>query len=337
VLASFDAAVASAAGSSTDAPAVRASGTTVSDRNSAAPATGIDCVDEMALALGNKGGSSEVLSGKYFTAAGGIKWARVPGLDSLVAEAYNAVAVAHSKHGGKSAAREAVVKVLHGHTSLSADLKEALTVERVVPWHQHPVEKILPRLKAMYLTQTGAGDISSPYLCIYNALEDYKEKRDKEKDVSTAEQNKQAEKKETLTPARLIATGKISRVANSIAGAVELPESPEVARDVFPDSEKVDDSLLDLVSDDMEVDDGGGGESWHSSGDDDDDAGTCERDGAAGASAPTISRSRFLNRARGADAMRATKAPKKKRTTAREMVAKFQDKAAKSLAAADDG
>jgi hypothetical protein len=45
---------------------------TVCDRNSAGPATGIDCVEEMAVALGNKGGSSEVLSGKYFTAAGGI-------------------------------------------------------------------------------------------------------------------------------------------------------------------------------------------------------------------------------------------------------------------------
>jgi hypothetical protein len=94
-LASFDAAVASTAGSPTaDAPAVRTSVTTLSDRSSERPAT-VDCVEEMALAPGNKGESSKVLSGKYFTAAGGIKWARVPGLDALVSEAYNAVDVAH--------------------------------------------------------------------------------------------------------------------------------------------------------------------------------------------------------------------------------------------------
>jgi hypothetical protein len=141
-LASFDAAVASAGGSSTaDAPAVRASVATVSDRISAGQVTGVDFMEEMAVAPGNKGGSSEVPSGKDFTAAGGIEWARVPGLDVLVAEAYNAGDVAHSKHDGKSAAREAVVKILRGHNSLSADLKEALTVERVVPGHRQVVEK----------------------------------------------------------------------------------------------------------------------------------------------------------------------------------------------------
>jgi hypothetical protein len=130
-LASFDAAVASAAGLSTaDAPAVRDSVTTVRDRSGAGQATGVDFVEGMEVAPGNKGGSSEVLSGKYFTAAGGIKWARIRGLDALVADSYNAVDVAHSKHGGKAVAREVVVKVLHGHKSLSADLKEALTVEQ---------------------------------------------------------------------------------------------------------------------------------------------------------------------------------------------------------------
>jgi hypothetical protein len=49
----------------------------------------------MSVGPGNNGGSSEVLSAKYFTAACGIKWARVPGLDALVAEAYNAVDVSH--------------------------------------------------------------------------------------------------------------------------------------------------------------------------------------------------------------------------------------------------
>jgi hypothetical protein len=73
-LASFDAGVASAAGSSTaDAPAVRASVTTVSDRSSAGQATGVDVVEEMAVAPGKKGGSSEEPSGKDFTAAGSIK------------------------------------------------------------------------------------------------------------------------------------------------------------------------------------------------------------------------------------------------------------------------
>jgi hypothetical protein len=197
-----------------------------------------------------------------------MKWARVPGLDALVVEAYNAADVAHSKHGGKAASREAVVKFLRGHKSLSADLKGALTVERVVPRHRQLAEKCLPRLKAKYLTQTGAGDMSSPDLRLYNALEDYKKKRDEQKEVSTAEKNKEAEKKATLLLARSIATGKISRVANSIAGAVELPESPEVARDVYTDNEKVDYNV-DLVCDDVELDDGGGMESWHSSGDKD--------------------------------------------------------------------
>jgi hypothetical protein len=49
----------------------------------------------MSVGPGNNGGSSEVLSAKYFTAACGIKWARVLGLDALVAEAYNAVDVSH--------------------------------------------------------------------------------------------------------------------------------------------------------------------------------------------------------------------------------------------------
>jgi hypothetical protein len=169
-----------------------------------------------------------------------------------------------------------------------------------------------------------------------NALEDYKKQRDEEKEVSTAEKNKEAEKKATLLLARSIAIGKISRAANNVAGADELLESPEVARDLYPDDDKVDDNL-DLVSEDMELDGGGDRESWHSSGDEDEDAARCECDDAAGASAPTVSRSRFLKRARGADAMRATKAHKKRRTTAREMVANFQDKVAKSLAAADDG
>jgi hypothetical protein len=136
-----------------------------------------------------------------------------------------------------------------------------------------------------------------------------------------------------LLLARSIAIGKISRAANSVAGADEVLESPEVARDLYLDDDDVDDNL-DLDSEDVERDGEGDRESWHSSGDEDEDAGRCECDGAAGASSPTVSRSRFLKRA---DAMRATKAHKKRRTTAREMVANFQDKVAKSLAAADDG
>jgi energy-coupling factor transporter ATP-binding protein EcfA2 len=55
-------------------------------------------------------------------------------------------------------------------------------------------------------------------------LEDYEKKRDEEKEITTAEKSKEAEKKETSLLARSIATGK-SRLANSIEGAVELPES----------------------------------------------------------------------------------------------------------------
>jgi hypothetical protein len=231
---------------------------------------------------------------------------------------------------------EAVVKILRADKSLYVDFKGALTVERVVPRHRQLVEKSWPRLKAKYLTQTDAGDMASPDLRLYNALEDYKKRRDEENEITTAEKNKEADKKEPLL-ARSIATGKISRVVNGIPRAVELPESPEVVPDVFLDSERVDDSPLDLVSDDVEVEDGCGGESLHSSGDEDEGAGRCERDGAARASAPTVGRLRFLKRSRSADAMRATKAHKKKCTTAREMVATFQDMAAKSLAAADDG
>jgi hypothetical protein len=183
-----------------------------------------------------------------------MKWARVPGLDALVVEAYNAADVAHSKHGGKAASREAVVKFLRGHKSLSADLKGALTVERVVPRHRQLAEKCLPRLKAKYLTQTGAGDMSSPDLRLYNALEDYKKKRDEQKEVSTAEKNKEAEKKATLLLARSIATGKISRVANSIAGDVELPASPGGCAGCISRKRE---GNLDLVSDDVELDDGG--------------------------------------------------------------------------------
>jgi hypothetical protein len=51
-------------------------------------------------------------------------------LRGRVADSYNAVDVAHSKHGGKAVAREAVVKILRGHKSLPADLKVALTVEQ---------------------------------------------------------------------------------------------------------------------------------------------------------------------------------------------------------------
>jgi hypothetical protein len=138
-----------------------------------------------------------------------------------------------------------------------------------------------------------------------------------------------------LLLAHSIATGNISRFANNIAGAVELPEFPEVTRDVFPDNKKVHDNL-DLVSDDVELDDGGGRDCWHSSGDEDEDAGRYARDYAAGASGPAVCRSRFLKRERDADGMRATKAHKKMRTTAREMVVNFQDKVAKSLAVADD-
>jgi hypothetical protein len=58
----------------------------------------------------------------------------------------------------------AVVKILRGHKSLSADLREALTVEQVVPRHGKLVEMDLPQLKSKYLTQTGAGDRSSPDL-----------------------------------------------------------------------------------------------------------------------------------------------------------------------------
>jgi hypothetical protein len=211
-------------------------------------------VEEMAVATGNKGGSSEETSGKDFTAAGSIKWARVSGLDALVAEVYNAVDVEHSKHSGKSAAKEAVVNILRGHKSLSADLKEALTVERVVPRNRQLVEQSLPRLKAKYLTQTGAGDMSFPDLRLYKALEDYRKMRDEEKEVSTAEKNKAAEKKATLLLARSIATGKISRVANSIAGDVELPASPGGCAGCISRKRE---GNLDLVSDDVELDDGG--------------------------------------------------------------------------------
>jgi hypothetical protein len=50
-----------------------------------------------------------------------------------------------------------------------------------------------------------------------------------------------------------------------------------------------------------------------SSGDGDEDAGSGERDDAVGASAPIVSRWRCLRRARGADAMRATKVHKRRR------------------------
>jgi hypothetical protein len=221
---------------------------------------------------------------------------------------YNAVDVEHSKHSGKAAAREAVVNILRGHKSLSADLKEALTVERVVPRNRQLVEQSLPRLKAKYLTQNGAGDMSSPDLRLYNALEDYKKMRDEEEEVSTAEKNKAPEKKATLLLARSIATGKISRVANSIAGDVQLPASPGGCAGCISRKRE---GNLDLVSDDVDLDDGGCRERWHSAGDEDEDAGRCAQDGAAGASAPTVSLSRFLKRARGADRMHATKAHKK--------------------------
>jgi hypothetical protein len=53
------------------------------------------------------------------------------------------------------------------------------------------------------------------------------------------------------------AVGKISRIANGVAGAVELPESPDLARDVFPENERDDDDLPDLATDAVEVDHGG--------------------------------------------------------------------------------
>jgi hypothetical protein len=113
-LAAFDAPVTSAADPlSADAPAVRASATTISDRSSAGLATGVDCVEEMAVAPGNKG----ELSGKgdYFTAGAGRTWVRVPVVDAIVAEAYNSVDVAHSKDTGNVAARDDAVKTLRVH------------------------------------------------------------------------------------------------------------------------------------------------------------------------------------------------------------------------------
>jgi hypothetical protein len=77
---------------------------------------------------------------------------RVLGPDALVAEADNAVDVAYPKHGGKTAAGEAI-KILRANKSLSADLKVVLTVERVVPRHQQLVEKVSLRLKAKHLTR----------------------------------------------------------------------------------------------------------------------------------------------------------------------------------------
>jgi hypothetical protein len=138
-----------------------------------------------------------------------------------------------------------------------------------------------------------------------------------------------------LLLSRSIATGKISRIANRIEGAVKLPKIPEASRDVFPDNEKVDDNL-DLVSDDVEVDGGGGRESWHSSGDEDEDAGRCQREGAAGASAPTDSRSRFLKRARGRRNASHQSAQEKAHYRSQDG-GEFLRQGGQSFAAADDG
>jgi hypothetical protein len=104
---------------------------------------------------------------------------------------------------------------------------------------------------------------------------------------------------------------------------------------LFPDNEKVDDNL-DLVSDDVEVDGGGGKESWHSSGDEDEDAGRCKREGDAGASAPTDSRSRFLKHARGRRNASHQNAQEKAHYRSQDG-GEFSRQGGQSFAAADDG
>jgi hypothetical protein len=64
---------------------------------------------------------------------------------------------------------------------------------------------------------------------------------DKETDVSTTEKSTDAKSKETLLLAHSIAIGKFLALRIALQGAVELPEGPELARDVFPDNEWDDD------------------------------------------------------------------------------------------------
>jgi hypothetical protein len=93
--------------------------------------------------------------------SGGVRWARVEGLNACLAEAYVTVDVANSRHGDRARATEAELEILCDlKSSIPRVVQVALSLKRMSNRHHDLVSSTLPQLRRKFVVSTGAKDMT---------------------------------------------------------------------------------------------------------------------------------------------------------------------------------
>jgi hypothetical protein len=119
--------------------------------------------------------------------SGGVRWARVEGLDACLAEAYVTANVANSRHGDKARATKAALEIFcDPNSSIPRVVQGALSLKRMSNRHRDLVSSTLPQLRKNYVVTTGAGDMTDVERRLLAALEKFVARRAAASEVNAA-------------------------------------------------------------------------------------------------------------------------------------------------------